>query len=494
MWMMSRLVPWLLAGLFVNSRTWVEVHGDTDSFTYFEEDNELGRGVSNWDQVNGQYKYFPWDQHLRSQDGNDCRDRSSSSMSHRQSPINIKGEQGCGQADNDDDHRHWTIHGDCTLHDVMWTIEKWGLLMTFPFKAGENPEHTPCGHPMMDSSGGYGDAFYANYVSLVSPSEHSIDGEQFDAELNIAHFNYGTKLPMIFSVLAKADSSYPDNLILEPYLREWERVHADNRQKCEPKLKHCPVTASLLDTGLLSQTTGNNKDSKGIMFDMRAGSNTDVAIKAFDVNVRNQGGHKHNFRVFARDINNGATTGTHSGYETNSQAWTEISNVHIFGMGDNKPSRLTLDIPYLLKKGQQIGFYIYQENDNDLMNAAVSGTTGQVQKSNSDLTLYVGTVIGDSSGDYDPFRGTKYANRGFAGNVYYSKCNLPSYGAGSSYTINAHMANGQEAGLELSQSIDKLSDNGVSVACISCYYVFYLCAALACLELFSCPSTSHLFA
>jgi hypothetical protein len=487
---MSRLnildvVLWLLVVALFVVRDGVNGDNDKNAFTYFEKDSDLGRGVGNWDEVSSDYQYFPWEGSTTS--SNRCKDRRSSFRSHRQSPIAIKSKNAndCESADNDDNHRHWTAPGTCTLNDVTWTIEPWGLLMAFP----QSSTGRSCHPPIMDSSGGYGDAFIANYVSVVSPSEHYLDGEQFDAEINIAHFSsvHGSKIPMIFSVLARADASYPDNPILEPYLREWDRIHAQHREKCETskvssqsrhgrELKHCPVTtANQLSTGgQFTQTTGKKRDSSGIMFDMMAGNNVDVAIKAFDLNIWSKGEHSHTFRVFVRDNQKGQK-GTHVGYETSSSAWSEISSsrnaIHLYGMGENKPSRLTLDIPFLLKKGQgKLGFYIFFDNDNDLLNADVNNKrTGQMQASSDgdELILFVGTVVGDDSGDYGPFQGRTYSNRGFAGNVYYNKCDLAIAGgtAGSGEYSMISAQNGQnnsKAGLELPQSISKLSGDGVS--------------------------------
>jgi len=424
-------------------------------FTYFEEDSELGRGLGQWNKCSKSEAYFPWGKFLNSQGNNNCLDRRSSSSGHRQSPINIQDWKQCVQADNDDNHRHWTQHGNCTLNNVTFDIKPWGLLMTWPIPAsGQNPETNPCVKPSVDSSGGYPLPFYANYLSLVSPSEHQINGVQFDAEINIAHFIDGTDIPMIFSVLAKADDSYPDNPALEPFLREWEQVHARTRQLCEPDMKHCSTTAIQLETGYLQQdkTTGNSNDGKGIMFDLVAPIEYDLVIKAFDVNVRSQSSSNlHTFRVYIR--RKGNSGGSHIGYETNSLAWSEISRVPVFGMGAHQPSRLTLERPILLPKGQTLGFYIVHVNDDDQYNGNVGSLLkGDVLKFDGMLTVLVGSALGGPSSNATDFTEVK-PNRGFSGNVYYSVCVRD----GSSYLITDPS---NKAGLAVPYTIERLSGNG----------------------------------
>jgi len=436
--------------------------GTNAGFTYFEEDSAIGQGLKNWGSCPTSAAYFPWAKFLNDQYGNDCADMRSSSSRHLQSPIDIYGWGQCQNADNDDNHRHWTNHGDCDINDVIFEIKPWGLLMTWPMPySNQNPETSPCKKPIMDSSGGYGESFYANYISVVSPSEHTIKGVRFDAEINIAHFNYGTNIPMIFSILARADSSYPDNPNLEPYLREWDRIHARNRERCEPALQHCPTTAKQLVTGYLdsSKTTGESMDGKGIMFDLKAGSSYDVAIKGFDINVRNQDSSAHRFKVYVRKV--GSSGGTHIGYEQNSSAWTLIcQDVYVYGMGAHAPSRLTLDLPYLLRRGETLGFYLHHINDNDLYNANVNGLQkGSLLKSDGTLSVIVGSAMGLSSGSSAEFTDVQ-ANRGFSGNVYYAICD----GNGSNYyIINPY----DKSGLELASSIEQLSGNGFTY--IGCF-------------------------
>ena len=84
--------------------------------------------------------------------------------------------------------------------DLSWAIRPWGLEMTLPMPSDDdaNPEHDPCTKPNFDSSGGYGNFFYMNYILVKSPAEHTYKGEKFDAEIQMGLFRYEGADPRIF--------------------------------------------------------------------------------------------------------------------------------------------------------------------------------------------------------------------------------------------------------------------------------------------------------
>jgi len=108
--------------------------------------------------------------------------------------VNVSGDDSdkCNGEEPMDTHRWWTNHGTCNWNDLKWDIKPWGLLMTLPMPTDDskNPEKKPCIKPNLDTSGGYHDRFYANYISVKARSEHLLEGKQYDAEINIAHFRF----------------------------------------------------------------------------------------------------------------------------------------------------------------------------------------------------------------------------------------------------------------------------------------------------------------
>ena len=64
--------------------------------------------------------------------------------------------------------------------------------MTFKMDAKdlEDPEDEPCKKPNFDSSGGYGARFFMNMMTVKTPSEHTLQGERFDAEITMSLFRW----------------------------------------------------------------------------------------------------------------------------------------------------------------------------------------------------------------------------------------------------------------------------------------------------------------
>jgi hypothetical protein len=67
-----------------------------------------------------------------------------------------------------------------------------------PSNTDANPEESPCKKPKFDSSGGYGNEFYMNYVNVKTPSEHAWEGKRFDAEIQMGFFRYRGSNPSVY--------------------------------------------------------------------------------------------------------------------------------------------------------------------------------------------------------------------------------------------------------------------------------------------------------
>jgi hypothetical protein len=72
------------------------------------------------------------------------------------------------------------------------------MTLPMPDEPGANPEESPCEKPKFDSSGGYGNQFYMNYMLVKTPSEHTWQGKRFDAEIQMGFFRYSGSDPSIF--------------------------------------------------------------------------------------------------------------------------------------------------------------------------------------------------------------------------------------------------------------------------------------------------------
>jgi hypothetical protein len=227
---------------------------------------------SDWDRVSSnEYYTNHWERFISNENGseeNSASIKNECGSSSRQSPIDIENSEKCRKLKGDDDHRWWMDHGNCEWpDDLHWSIESWGLKMEFP--SGDNR----CETPNLDSSGGYADRFYAHSLMVKTPSEHAIKGEHFDAEIQLWHSQQQDEssrqqpTPFAISILVDASSDYPDNPVLEPYVREWQRTFQAQNDLCSIKTvyptananaKNSNKAVSNVDGDFLSQLLGSS--------------------------------------------------------------------------------------------------------------------------------------------------------------------------------------------------------------------------------------------
>jgi len=96
------------------------------------------------------------------------------SSSNKQSPINLTKKTKC---EGRFDHRMYIDRGNCALHDIQFEITPYSLKGTYP---------KGCRRPSIDISNSFHDR-YASTFELKVPSEHTIEGKQYDAELYVSH-------------------------------------------------------------------------------------------------------------------------------------------------------------------------------------------------------------------------------------------------------------------------------------------------------------------
>jgi len=328
------------------------------------------------------------------------------------------------------------------------------MTLPMPDEPGANPEESPCEKPKFDSSGGYGNQFYMNYMLIKTPSEHTWQGKRFDAEIQMGFFRYSGSDPSIFGgppytvhILVNSGVIQKDNPILQPYLNEWKRISDSTLKSCldkfgyDPNLSlesdaptHSPAPslssapsaapttpkqcaeASSLDSLTNTTNGGLNTRMSGIMFDVLSKvSSGSVEVNAFDVNMR---------IVREADIEIWTKSNTWLEGESykNSTLWTQIYAHEVIGAGANNPTRVTLSKPIVLVSGETQAFYIVMKNENDLYNIPYNTSeVGIEMKSDSNLQLLVGQGING-----DAFTATEEEDfqqgRGFSGVIHYSVC------------------------------------------------------------------------
>jgi len=64
-----------------------------------------------------------------------------------------------------------------------------------PEDDNDDPSKDPCKKPKINSSGGFGDPFFMNYMSIKTKSEHYLKGQQYDAEITMSFFRWKGQNP-----------------------------------------------------------------------------------------------------------------------------------------------------------------------------------------------------------------------------------------------------------------------------------------------------------
>jgi len=177
-------------------------------FSYRDDDLY---GPNNWLQVEdaGNNYWRQWPSLKASK--NECNSRD-----HRESPVNLIQNEKCRG-----DHHMLLEEGTCTLDDIEFKIQPWGL---------EGHYNGGCSAPSIDIA----DSFHARSASrfdLKVPSEHTIEGTRYDAEFYIAHYhhalpeNAGNRDNRVATTSVLLDASQDDkNKWLEAIIDAWEEV------------------------------------------------------------------------------------------------------------------------------------------------------------------------------------------------------------------------------------------------------------------------------
>eukprot|EP00588_Corethron_pennatum_P020068 CAMPEP_0194320296 /NCGR_PEP_ID=MMETSP0171-20130528/16635_1 /TAXON_ID=218684 /ORGANISM="Corethron pennatum, Strain L29A3" /LENGTH=353 /DNA_ID=CAMNT_0039077791 /DNA_START=133 /DNA_END=1194 /DNA_ORIENTATION=+ len=144
----------------------------------------------------------------------------------KKSPIDLRKTATCRS-----DHEMLIGRGKCSLSQVDWKIQPWGLEGHYP---------RTCKRPTVDLS----DSFHMRHASLVRvkvPSEHTMEGKRFDGEVQVSHMdnalaaNRSNRLEHVenISVFLDARSSpKKDNAWLEKMLVRWETEAKKQNARC----------------------------------------------------------------------------------------------------------------------------------------------------------------------------------------------------------------------------------------------------------------------
>eukprot|EP00588_Corethron_pennatum_P025587 CAMPEP_0194329314 /NCGR_PEP_ID=MMETSP0171-20130528/47832_1 /TAXON_ID=218684 /ORGANISM="Corethron pennatum, Strain L29A3" /LENGTH=266 /DNA_ID=CAMNT_0039090007 /DNA_START=233 /DNA_END=1030 /DNA_ORIENTATION=+ len=200
-------------------------------FSYKKNDS---RGPSNWNEVDVEDNEWQAWKPLNV-DKNECGSEENS-----QSPINLVKNHECRS-----DHEMNFDRGTCTLVDLFWEITPYSLKGTFPI---EN-----CRRPTVDIS----DSFHERYASsfeLKVPSEHFMNGKQYDGELYFSHVdnveeehkeNRDNQIAMTSVFLdASGDkfSAYMEKLIIGwKFARRRRNQNCRRKEQGRPKIPEMPI-------------------------------------------------------------------------------------------------------------------------------------------------------------------------------------------------------------------------------------------------------------
>lgn len=452
---------------FISAAAWsvwfmkVAIVTSSSSFTYLDDSTDAGYGIREWNKVNTKESSFPWERYdTRMNDGNlyddldnECKWKAGSTSSHQQSPIDVYPDEGtdCNK-EIDDQHRWWMEEGNCKWSQVEWGIEPWGLSMVYPTKkGGSDPSDDVCKKPNLDSSGGFGDRWFMNHMTLKSPSEHFVEGKQYDAEINFAHFRYRRRedLGFIISILCEARVEYPDNPILQPYLESWEAEWKRIEESCTTKAPTASPAPSMtpppMDQFSLSTSTarGDMEASfySGVFFDLQVSDAIEEPIRIDAI------GMELNEASVARSTGNPSVDlytkeRSHVGDVRRSDRWTLLGSYTV-----DQDSKIQLSPSLELQPSEERAFYIVSTDAKKLLSGFNLGRDAREteQGSTDQLQIFVGTGVNGGDGPFDA--NTVERGTGFLGTIYYSVPAPFSHEA-------VHIEEDEEAQLETSTNGD----------------------------------------
>lgn len=357
---------------------------------------------------------------------NQCVWDPDGAIKTKQSPVDVDGKWATACNDIDDDqHRWWTEEGDCEWDKLDWEIKPWGLFMMYPMELGNgDPKNKPCTKPNLDSSGGFGDRWFMNYMTVKTPSEHTINGTRYDAEISFAHWQYRRRgnLALIISIMVEALDEYPDNPIFEPYVQKWLEQQEKVISECTtaaPTVSPAPTATPLpaVDKKLISNSDKMNqtKGFNGIAFDMKSSANQPLKIDGFGVYIIDIDPLSEvKLEIYTRN-------GTHVGDIRDSSSWISLGSILGVVNGYQGEVAVAFTKPVIVEPGQTVSFYIFRVSEDgrdDRLQALelTRSDRGTTDSTNEDISLLVGTATnGGAFVDNQVNRGVA-----FTGTVYYS--------------------------------------------------------------------------
>ena len=239
----------LLAGLTAsivsgqNSVGW----DPSNRLQYTYDDANFDDEGSGWSGINGlgEWGKEPYTNLNIQSSGNLC----DAEMNTRPSPINLFQTARC-----QDMHelltRQMSQEGDdCGRDDVTYDVTPYGLKIYFP-TSDKN-----CLRPTIRSSRTNPvDPYTLLWMELHAPSEHIIDGQRYDAELQMVHKGTGNEEGQLLtvSVMISTDdlpSEHSENLEFQYMLEQWQKVVNEYTQACDERrgrrtMQHLQDTSS----------------------------------------------------------------------------------------------------------------------------------------------------------------------------------------------------------------------------------------------------------
>lgn len=216
----------LLVLLLPQSGVLAQNGGWKDSYNLnFSYDPSAANGPSGWGNVNGIGPWVNYNNQYVAQGGNQC------ASGNRQSPLQLQHiSQSCRDVHELLPRQISNI--DCTRQDVTFDVTPYALRASFPLTENN------CTRPTLSLSGQFAD-YSLLWMEIHARSEHVIEGNRYDAELQMMHAGTGmlTGQLMEVSILIEATAT-ADDLEFEWMLDQWEQTVNQETQACGSGRRH----------------------------------------------------------------------------------------------------------------------------------------------------------------------------------------------------------------------------------------------------------------
>lgn len=199
--------------------------GGIGYFNYDNEDWEFG--PKNWSKVRNNAEYLRHEllsKTLRRSLENKC------GRENQQSPIDL-----CEDLVNNECYEHHqtrTRSGWIKLEDNEVTAEILPSKLRLKYYDDRMPQDGKK-PPTADYAHHWNGYIEVNHVDVKIPSEHTICGKRFPAEISIWSLHPGRRLFIVTGVLVDFHESDESNSHLQRAIDEWQRVYDDNRGRCQ---------------------------------------------------------------------------------------------------------------------------------------------------------------------------------------------------------------------------------------------------------------------